>query len=34
MASEKQIQKILNDGISYFGKDEVYMYMNVKGVTN
>ena len=27
MASEKQIQKILNDGISYFGKDEViYVY--------
>lgn len=27
MASEKEIQKILNDGISYFGKDEViYVY--------
>ena len=27
MASEKQIQKVLNSGISYFGKDEViYVY--------
>lgn len=27
MASEKQILKVLNDGISYFGKDEIiYVY--------
>lgn len=27
MASEKQIQKVLKDGISYFGKDEkIYVY--------
>ncbi len=27
MANEKQIQKVLKDGISYFGKDEIiYVY--------